>query len=71
MSVFESKAKSGLENERCAICGGSVDHDGYGEYEACHAFYCAEHEGQLSKYNGDLLCPSCKTAAMEAKREVA
>ena len=42
-SCMSLEYPSGLEGEACAACGGSVDHDGYGECEHCNTLYCAEH----------------------------
>ena len=43
----------------CDICGDSVDHDGYGECESCHKFYCADHSAYVRLLNGEALCPEC------------
>jgi hypothetical protein len=67
----DKKSKFRLEDESCAICGGSVDHDGYGECESCHVFYYSDHVDCLSIHNGDLLCPDCKASAMQAAKGVA
>jgi len=44
-----------LCEESCAVCGGDVVHDGYGECEQCHAFTCAEHNNLVKG-----LCPDCR-----------
>ena len=43
-----------LANEKCATCGGSVDHDEYGECEECGKFFCADHNELRCG-----ICPDC------------
>ena len=49
-----------LANEQCAVCAGSVDHDGYGECEGCGHFYCADHNDLVKG-----ICPECMKLAQE------
>ena len=49
-----------LKREKCAICGGSVDEDGYAECEECGKFFCAAHNNNKSGF-----CPDCVEKVME------
>ena len=47
------------DKDCCDICQADVDHDGYVECEACHKFYCSDHNEHARIHCGEALCFDC------------